>query len=376
MSAEVEERPTGKRRRWWIAVVVVVVIAGAGGAWYAVNRNNSSGTHPTSSLPPATAIVTRQDLQQSQQEDGTLGYGDTTQFAADGKGVLTWLPAVGDEISRGHTVYRVDNNPVILFYGNTPFYRVLKSGVSDGPDVAELEQNLHDLGYSGFSVDDHFTDGTASAVEAWQADHGLDQTGIISPGEIVISPTGIRIADLTADLGSPVSAGKPIFTYTGTTHTVTVPLDVADQELASVGGKVTVQLPDGSSVGGTITTIGTVAQSSAAANAGSTNSSSNTANPSSTTTIDVTVTLTNQNAAGHLDQAPVEVNFVSQERKNVLTVPISALLALSEGGYGVQVVDGTTSRIVAVHTGIFSDTQVEVSGGGLTAGMRVGVPKS
>jgi peptidoglycan hydrolase-like protein with peptidoglycan-binding domain len=358
-------------RRWWIAPVVVLVIAGAGGGWYAATRNSGSTTHPASSLPPATAVVTRQNLAETQQEDGTLGYGDTTQLSGGMQGVLTWLPAVGAQISRGHTVYRVDNNPVILFYGDTPFYRVLKTGVSDGPDVGELEQNLHDLGYGGFSVDDHFTDGTASAVEAWQSDHGLDQTGAMSPGQVVISPAAIRIADLSADLGSPVAAGKPIFSYTGTTHTVVVPLDVADQQLASVGGKVTVQLPDGSAVGGTITEIGTVAQSSSTANTGNAASTGNT-----TTTINVTVTLTNQAGAGHLDQAPVEVNFVSQERKNVLTVPISALLALSEGGYGVQVVDGTTSRVVAVQTGIFSDTRVEVSGAGLTDGTKVGVPKS
>jgi peptidoglycan hydrolase-like protein with peptidoglycan-binding domain len=360
-------------RRWWIVPVVVLVVAGAGGGWYAANRDNGGDTQKASSLPPATALVTRQDLAESQQEDGTLGYGDTSQLTGGMQGVLTWLPAVGGQISRGHTVYRVDNNPVILFYGDTPFYRVLKSGVSDGPDVAELEQNLHDLGYGGFSVDDHFTDNTASAVEAWQADHGLDQTGAMSPGQIVMSPAAIRIDDLTADLGGPVAAGKPIFSYTGTTHTVTVPLDVADQQLAAVGGRVTVQLPDGSTVSGTITTIGTVAQSSATTTTGNANT---TANPSSTTTVNVTVTLTSQTSAGHLDQAPVEVNFVSQERRNVLTVPISALLALSEGGYGVQVVNGDTSRVVAVQAGIFSDTRVEVSGGGLTADMKVGVPKS
>jgi hypothetical protein len=58
----------------------------------------------------------------------------------------------------------------------------------------------------------------------------------------------------------------------------------------------------------------------------------------------------------------------------VLTVPVAALLALAEGGYGVQVVTGTATRIVAVRTGLFAAGRVEVSGDGLTEGMTVGMP--
>jgi multidrug efflux pump subunit AcrA (membrane-fusion protein) len=75
-----------------------------------------------------------------------------------------------------------------------------------------------------------------------------------------------------------------------------------------------------------------------------------------------------------MDAAAVSVGFVASERKDVLTVPIAALLALAEGGYGVQVVDGNASRIVAVETGLFADGKVEVKGAGLTAGTKVGMP--
>jgi hypothetical protein len=53
---------------------------------------------------------------------------------------------------------------------------------------------------------------------------------------------------------------------------------------------------------------------------------------------------------------------------------VAALLALAEGGYGVEVVDGASTRIVAVETGLFAGGQVEVSGGGLAEGTVVGVP--
>jgi membrane fusion protein, multidrug efflux system len=61
------------------------------------------------------------------------------------------------------------------------------------------------------------------------------------------------------------------------------------------------------------------------------------------------------------------------ERKDVLTVPVGALLALAEGGYGLEVVEGSTTRIVAVETGLFADGKVEVSGSGIADGTTVGV---
>ena len=66
--------------------------------------------------------------------------------------------------------------------------------------------------------------------------------------------------------------------------------------------------------------------------------------------------------------------MVVAERKDVLTVPVGALVALAEGGYGVQVVQGSTSRYVAVKTGMFAGGQVEVSGDGIAEGVTVGVP--
>ena len=56
-------------------------------------------------------------------------------------------------------------------------------------------------------------------------------------------------------------------------------------------------------------------------------------------------------------------------------MPVAALLALPKGGFGVQVVDGDTTRIVAVKTGMFAAGQVEVSGRDVAEGVTVGVPK-
>jgi len=84
--------------------------------------------------------------------------------------------------------------------------------------------------------------------------------------------------------------------------------------------------------------------------------------------------VTDQTKLGSLDSAPVSVTLVSDTRENVLTVPVAALVALAEGGYGVQVIEGSTTRYVAVKTGMFAGGRVEISGDGIAEGTVVGLP--
>jgi hypothetical protein len=60
--------------------------------------------------------------------------------------------------------------------------------------------------------------------------------------------------------------------------------------------------------------------------------------------------------------APVEVVLAVDERTDVLLASVTALLALADGGYSLEVVadDGTTT-IVRVETGLFAEDKVEVS---------------
>ena len=60
----------------------------------------------------------------------------------------------------------------------------------------------------------------------------------------------------------------------------------------------------------------------------------------------------------------------------MLAVPVNALLALQGGGYGVEVVAGGADRLVGVTTGLYSNTLVQISGAGITAGTQVEVPSS
>ena len=89
----------------------------------------------------------------------------------------------------------------------------------------------------------------------------------------------------------------------------------------------------------------------------------------------LTVTLDDPAATGTVDQAPVTGGLTSDSRKGVRAVPVNALLALAEGGYGVRVVDAAgPGRIVRVTPGLFARGMVEITGDGLTEGTRVEVP--
>ena len=55
----------------------------------------------------------------------------------------------------------------------------------------------------------------------------------------------------------------------------------------------------------------------------------------------------------------------------MLAVPVSALVALLEGGYAVQVDDAGQLRYVGVQLGLFANGLVEVSGTGLAEGQKV-----
>jgi peptidoglycan hydrolase-like protein with peptidoglycan-binding domain len=200
-----EPQPRSSRRRRIAAaaailavlVAVAIVLLGSGSSPPA---NSSTG------LPPGytSATVTRRTLTESSTVDGTLGYGRAFEVYDRLAGTFTWLPAAGAVIGRGGTLYRLNNLPVALMYGSVPAYRTLKSGVSDGPDVAQLNRNLIDLGYDpSAEITDvnHFGDATAAAVRRWQKAEGLPETGEVELGRIVFAPGARRVTSVHVSVG-------------------------------------------------------------------------------------------------------------------------------------------------------------------------------
>jgi peptidoglycan hydrolase-like protein with peptidoglycan-binding domain len=340
---------------------VMVAIVVAAGVFYL------RGSHPTaaaSGQQPSTSLATveKRTLSSRVSVNGTLGYLGAYQVVNGAQGHWTSLPAVGQVISQGQTIASVDGSPVVLFYGAIPAYRDFRSGMSDGEDVKQLEQNLLALGYGNSSnlvASGHFDAFDVAAVKRWQKAMGMAQTGVISLGQVVFLPDAIRITSVAATLGSMAQPGAPMAMATSTTRRILVNLSANQQSKVKVGDKVTITLPNRKTTDGTVSAVGTVATSSG--------------NGGGTPTIEVLITPTDPAATGTLDAAPVSVAIVTAQVADVLAVPVTALLAQKDA-YVVEVVDASGQhRFIPVTVGLFDDSSglVQVEGTGLAEGQKV-----
>jgi hypothetical protein len=164
-----------------------------------------------------------------------------------------------------------------------------------------------------------------------------------------------------------------VLTTSSTRLVATVQLDPSKQSEAKVGERVTVEMPSGNTLNGTVSAVSPVAQSSSnnGNNGNNGNGNNNATNGSgSSTTIPVTITLGGHASGGGLDRASVSVNFAQAKASNVLSVPVTALLATQGGGYAVQEA-ASPHDLIPVTPGLFAAGYVQISGPGIYPGLEV-----
>lgn len=438
--SEASPRP---RRRLLLTVsgASVVLAITAGAVVWTGRHGQESRASADESVHVTTAVVERADLSDTRTLGGTLGHGRSRVVRSGKEGLVTWLPRIGAEVTRGGQLFRVNDNPVPLLYGSTPLYRTLRDEGTVGRDVKVLVDNLRKLGYdfgeqpevgswvrprpaatpasdgagaegetasadaaSGESAEDEtasgksgqdaapsarptaadsdsdsdsagagspaaspspapvqvrrgegvLTSGVIAALKRWQSRTGAAATGELGPGDAIVLSGAVRVGGLLAEPGD--AAGGDLLSVTSTVRQVTVPLEADATGSVRRGNKVTVTLPDNSTVRGHVTALSSDAQS--ADNAGG--------EPQLT----VTVGLDDPDAESvrDADAGSVRVGFTSAAKKDVLVVPVGALLALSEGGYALQRPGG---RLLPVETGLFAKGRAEVSGPEISEGLRV-----
>ena len=349
-----------------VIVAGVAATANAGGLLGA-SPGGPASTGTATADPPATVPVTRRTLTIEETLDGSLAFAGEREILNGLAGTLTRLPELGTILARGDRLYEIDGNlRPVLFYGNRPAWRAFEPDMTSGADIQQLEANLEALGFgrSSMKVDAHWTAGTTQAVKRWQRSQGITADGTIDLGEIVFARGAIRVTEAHVRLGMQVGPGQVVLTGTSETQVASVDLDADRADLARAGDAVTVDLPDGTTVDGTISGIGAVAETA-----------TDQFGAPSTPTVEVTVELALPDGASAWEQAPIVVRIVRETREDVLAVPVNALVGLLEGGYAVERVaaDGS-SMLVGVELGLFQDGWVEVRTAGLAEGDAVAVP--
>jgi peptidoglycan hydrolase-like protein with peptidoglycan-binding domain len=360
---------SGRARNWIVGGAVVLVLLGGGWLWLSTHAHRPPP--PPAAAQVGTATVVRTDLANTQALAGTLGFGTPSPVTGKGTGVITELPTAGTTITRGQALYRADDQPVVLFYGDSPLFRTLAvppagSPALTGSDVTVVAQNLRALGYAiGYEprTGAVYTPTLAAAVKRWQQDVGTQPTGTLGVEQVVVFAGAERVGTVSARLGDPVT--ETVLTVTPTAKIVTVPVPATGLAGITVGVAVTIALPDGTPIPGSVTAISQSVQASVNQQA---NQPQDPNNPTSAPTVNVSVTPSRATDVASLVSAPVRVTFTTSVRTGVLAVPVTALLALRGGGYALQRTNGV---LIAVHTGLFASGMVEVSGAGVMPGLRV-----
>ncbi|MGW0958244.1 peptidoglycan-binding protein [Streptomyces gelaticus] len=358
-----------KRRSALLALGAVSVAAAVAGGVLLLGGGGDAGASGRSGdLPPATAAVVRTDLVQSKTVDGRLDFAQRRAVKSAVEGTVTVAAPEGKTLTMGQALYELNDKPVTLLYGPVPMFREMKAG-DRGSDVLQLERNLRDLGYgSRLYVDVRYDEDTAAAVKQWQKSLNRDPTGRVGRGDVVFQPGPVKVVSANAALADQVGPDGPVLTVASTRPVVRAQLDQSDGALTSRGTKVEVTLPSGKTTAGHV--AGTV-RPEASADGGETGAEDG-------ITVEIVLDGGVGAASGEDTRAPASVKFVSEAHKGVLAVPVEAVVALrgEDGGYGLQVVEGATSRMVRVETGMTADGQIEVSGPDVREGLKVGVAKS
>ena len=278
------------------------------------------------------------------------------------------LPTPGSTIKLGERIYTVGGQSSYLLHGNTPAWRTFESGMSDGEDIKQLEESLAKLGHFAAEADSHFDWRTQAAISQWQKSLGVSRDGVLPLGQVLFASEDLRVGALKARVGDSAANGTELFAASSSRQIISANLKLSDQALGVVGSSVTIRLPGAQTTKGTISSVEPPKEKI----------SSEGADQQGTTKdriIPITVTPDDPAATEKLQEASVSLGITSQTKKDVLSVPLGALVAITPDQFGVEVIgdDGKTTR-VPVQTGLFAGDRVEVASDDLHEGQRVVVP--
>lgn len=294
--------------------------------------------------------------------------------------VIGSIAAVGTPVTTGTVLLRTGGLPVAAIEGDSSAIPVLDRdlfvGAEAGSDVRLLEQMLSVGGFDAGGtvvVDDTFDEATATAVLAWwqSIDPAItvDPVDLVVPaGSFVVVPAGLQVGDATVSEGTTLTADATVLTLTSPARIVTTTAPIGDDTFA-LGAPIDVEFPDGTISTGTVVAVGTAA-------------SNPSGEPGATPTVDISIRVDDIPASvDSFVSIPVTLRVVDTQIDDAFVVPSSALVALAEGGYAIEVITSPATAtapaqttLIPVEPTLYSDGRVVVTGDQVTAGAEVVVP--
>ena len=166
-------------------LIFIAVLAYGG---YYFGTQNTEDNTSSKTLELTTISIQKGDLAKKEEYNGTLRQTDKKILNSPTNGVVTFLPKEGSVVNFGEVLFIIDNKPVILLQGSTPFYRTLDLNSDPGVDILQVEEALVYLGYadSTFVPDEVFDEQTSKMLNTLYIDYGIDTKSEITPTEQVL----------------------------------------------------------------------------------------------------------------------------------------------------------------------------------------------
>ena len=165
--------------------MLAVIAAGVGG-WVAGTRIKSPAQVAAEAEPPEPSLITvpvvRVVIVNDVVTRGTVRFDEPETIAApqlavpDMNPVVTWVPAVGDELAEGSVLFELAGRPTFALQGDLPLFRTVQPR-DKGEDIAQLQAALGRLGFDPGPIDGIYGPESEAAVRAFYAAKGYEPIG-------------------------------------------------------------------------------------------------------------------------------------------------------------------------------------------------------
>ncbi len=270
----------------------------------------------------------------------------------------------------------------ILMFGQIHPWREIKLGVPPGQDIKQLKYNLSILGYGAESHKDVsseiFTASTEQSLKDLQNDLGLNPTGVLQLGDVVFLPgkSVVQYDTNFPSIGTEVSSNSvvlsllPIEQESSSSNKsgvvpsfvslqkVSTSIPVVNKDLIEVDSQVKIELPNEIEVYGSVSDIGKTAIIPEG-------------NQAFDPYLEVSISINNDQSFPEWTGAGVIVYVTREIASAVMAVPVTSLISVLDGGYGLEVVTNNTTQLVPVEVGMYSGGWVEVSSENIREGTQV-----